>query len=259
MEVLNYGGGRQTIAICCLIVRGILPKPDRIVMADTGREKRSTWLYLDTHIQPLLATIGMHVEIAPHDLATVDLYSHLGTMLMPVFTATGKFETYCSSEWKARVVDRYLGGHKGWRHWIGFSYDERSRIKSRDGRWFPLIERMLSLEDCRIIVAQQGLPPAPRSACWGCPNMRNAEWRHVRDELPDQFELACMLDEDLRADDIAAGNGGVWLHEQRVPLREADLELPDSREPSRQCSLGLCMISATKRSFGGTNRASEIQ
>jgi hypothetical protein len=34
MLVLNYGGGRQTVAICILIARGILPKPDRIVIAE---------------------------------------------------------------------------------------------------------------------------------------------------------------------------------------------------------------------------------
>ena len=62
--VFSYGGGRQTASIACLIVQGIYPRPDRIVMADTGRENRSTWDYLAKHVQPMLATVGMQVEIA---------------------------------------------------------------------------------------------------------------------------------------------------------------------------------------------------
>ena len=84
MQVLNYGGGRQTIAICVLIAKEVLPRPDRIVMADTGREKLSSFDYLEAHIQPLLAPLGLSVEIAPRSLAYVDLYGKNGGM--PRFT-----------------------------------------------------------------------------------------------------------------------------------------------------------------------------
>jgi hypothetical protein len=243
MQVLNYGGGRQTIAICVLIAKEVLPRPDRIVMADTGREKQSSFDYLNTHIQPLLAPLGLQVEIAPRSLAYVDLYSHLGTMLMPVYTPTGKFSALCSGEWKARVVGRFLGGSDKRRvHWIGFSYDERKRIKSREGKWFPLVERLLTNVDCGEITQRAGLPPAPRSACWMCPNMGNAEWREIRDNRPSEFEAACVIDEEVREEDRANGGGGMWLHESRVPLRDAPIHLPDRNEPSRQCGLGLCMV-----------------
>ena len=51
--VMNYGGGRQTTAMLVLVKRGILPKPDRIVIADTGREKTSTWDYRAEVTEPL--------------------------------------------------------------------------------------------------------------------------------------------------------------------------------------------------------------
>src|SRR5205823_5953839 len=44
--VLAYGGGTQTVGMCLLVGTGSLPRPDRIVMADTGREVRSTFAYL---------------------------------------------------------------------------------------------------------------------------------------------------------------------------------------------------------------------
>ena len=34
--ILSYGGGTQSIAICILIAQGRLPKPERIIIADTS-------------------------------------------------------------------------------------------------------------------------------------------------------------------------------------------------------------------------------
>jgi 3'-phosphoadenosine 5'-phosphosulfate sulfotransferase (PAPS reductase)/FAD synthetase len=127
--VLNYGGGRQTVAMCVMIAKGVLPRPDIIVMADTGRENPSTWEYLDQHVKPFLAKHDLQVEIAPHSLATVDIYGKNGDLLLPVFTETGKLRTYCSNEWKRRVVDRYLRSKNitSGERWIGFGFDEKKR------------------------------------------------------------------------------------------------------------------------------------
>ncbi len=75
-----------------------------------------------------------------------------------------------------------------------------------------------------------------------CPNMSNEEWRGVRDNYPDDFEKACQVDDEIRAEDIENGGTGVWLHHSRQPLRSADLNSADVAEPSRQCGLGLCML-----------------
>jgi hypothetical protein len=88
IHVLSYGGGRQTVAMCVLIEQGRLPRPDRIVIADTGREKSSTWEYLSEVVQPRMQHVGLTVEIAPRSLAYVDLYAHNGDLLLPVYTAT---------------------------------------------------------------------------------------------------------------------------------------------------------------------------
>src|SRR6188768_436164 len=85
LQVMSYGGGRQTIAMAILVARGILPAPDRIVIADTGREAASTWTYMNTYVQPLLDASGLTVERAPHKLATVDLYGLNGDLLIPAF------------------------------------------------------------------------------------------------------------------------------------------------------------------------------
>lgn len=242
-EILSYGGGRQTVAMLVLVAKGALPKPDRIVTADTGREVATTWSYLSDYMQPFLAQHGMQVEVAPHSLATVDLYGKNGDLLLPVYTQTGKLPTYCSNEWKTRVVQRYLraDGIKSAVQWIGFAFDERSRWnkKEEEGPWtkrFPLVDLMIKSIDCPAIIKSAGLPVPNKSRCWQCPHQNNEEWRQL---TPEEFELACQLDESVREDDE---QGGVFLHQSRVPLRDADLNAPDRREPNRQCGFGNCFV-----------------
>jgi hypothetical protein len=242
LNILNYGGGWQTTGMLVLIEQGKLPRPDRIVIADTGREKKTTWRYLEGTARPRMQAIGLDIEIAPRSLAKVDIYGHNGDLLLPAYTATGKLTAFCSNEWKARVVARYLGHPKDSTNWIGFTYDERRRIKGTDGRWFPLVEMMLTKADIRTIIRAAGWPDPTSSACWMCANLDNAEWRNIRENDPADFEAACQLDEEIREDDLFKGGTGVWLHHSRVPLREADLEAEDRKGPARQCGLGLCML-----------------
>jgi hypothetical protein len=267
-NILNYGGGWQTTGILELIRQGKLPMPDRTIIADTGREKKTTWRYLESAARPRMAAIGLSIEIAPRNLAYVDIYGHNGDLLLPVYTKTGKMSAFCSTEWKARVVQRYL--HLSalgfspdaiaamphdevkrqmrrpiddtWTNWIGFTFDERERIKGHDGRWYPLVEMMITKEDNRALLQSAGWPNPSPSACWMCANMNNEEWRGVRENDPADFEEACLLDEEIRENDLFNGGSGVWLHHSRVPLREADLDASDRKEVARQCGLGMCFI-----------------
>lgn len=115
MITWSYGGGVQSCAIAVLIAQGLLPKPELVVMADTSREATETWEYTETHIGPLFDRLGMELNIIPHTLATVDLYGTKGDALLPAYTAdgAGKLPTFCSVEWKQRVVRRWPGRSAG--------------------------------------------------------------------------------------------------------------------------------------------------
>lgn len=246
--VLNYGGGRQTVAICLLIAKGVIPKPDRIVMADTSREKPTTFEYLEKYTRPLMREHGLEIEVASRDHAKVDLYSHKGTLLIPVFTPTGKLSAYCSGEWKRDVVERHLRsvGVTGGTTWLGFAYDERKRWKRSVGTErhhhkveCPLVDLMMTTADCLALIASHGWPEPHVSSCWMCPHQKNEEWAYTKEHRPDLFAEACQIDEQVREDDE---QGGVWLHHSRVPLSQADLTVEETKEVSRQCSLGTCFI-----------------
>ena len=245
-QILSYGGGWQTVAMIVLVLRGILPRPDHIVIADTSREKQSTGDYLAEMVQPALERASLRVAIASHELATVDLYSGNGDLLIPVYTETGKLPTFCSNEWKQRVIQRWLRaqGAQACNIWIGFSADEKIRVDRASGdegkyiRTFPLFDRGLSRADCRVIIEDYGWPLPASSACWMCPNMDDVSWRAMKRDYPADFAKAAELEKEIQEWDAA-----IWLHDSRRPLVEVEFdEAGHSNKTGRyQCSFG-CML-----------------
>jgi hypothetical protein len=254
----SYGGGTQSVAIAVLVAQGKLPKPECIVIADTGREASETWEYTERYVNPMLGAVGCTIELAPHSLAKVDLFSGNGDLLIPTYTATGAMDGFCSTEWKKRVVQRHLRS-KGYgpAHpvitWIGISRDEIGRAKPSGLDWqeyaWPLIwmEPSMNRRDCYELVEKAGLPTPPKSSCWMCRHRRNSQWRRLRDYSPKDWEEACRMDLSIRTADLLSGGDGVWLHESRVALQDADLSEPDSGVNSlfgevTGCDSGMCWV-----------------
>ncbi len=76
-QLLSYGGGVQSVAMCVLVARGDLPKPDAVVFADTGREVPTTLAYAQQYVVDILRSVGLELHVAPHNLAKVaGIYDH---------------------------------------------------------------------------------------------------------------------------------------------------------------------------------------
>ena len=250
MLVWSTGGGTQSVAIAWLIKDERLPKPDVIVMADTGNEVSYTWQYTEQYVKPLLEAMGLELHIAPHDLATVDLYGKNGDLLIPAYTATGKLPTYCSSEWKKYVVRRFLRnqGVKECITWIGISLDEIGRLKPSDVAWqkyhWPLcFDVPMTRAECREYVERKGWPTPPRSRCKRCPHQQDSEWLELQENYPEDFKQAVMEDKTIRARDPQQA---IFLHRSRKPLDQVifkrEPEKPDGLfGPIDGCDSGFCM------------------
>ena len=250
VQLWSCGGGRQSAGIAALILQGRLPKPDAAVMVDTGREKRSTWDYLNAYLRPAIERFGVPFTlIRTADYATVDLWSGEDgeSLLIPAYSDQGvagsKLPEWCSGEWKREVVARWARTTPGWfatgvDMWLGISRDERNRRRKPRRAWlkptYPLLDTInMHVSGCLEAVRVQGWPEPPRSCCWMCPNQGNPEWRDLRDGHPDQWSQAVELDETIRLTDPHA-----WVHSSRVPLRLADIDAPDSRRGG--CTEGMC-------------------
>lgn len=208
-----------------LIRTGALPKPDLAVIADTGRERKTTWKYLREHVQPYLDPIGLTIQVAAHEMAGRDMYSGNGDLLIPAYTQTGRLPTFCSGAWKRDVVERWMRqmGVEEADVWIGFSTDEARRCGKAHRPWaqprYPLIEKRVSRHMCYLLVEKAGLPTPPKSRCWMCPHQNAEEWRQVREDQ-EEWGQAVALDRKIREADE---RGGLFLHSSKVPLEMADL------------------------------------
>ena len=242
IDVVTYGGGIQSTTIAALIVAGRLPRPARLVMADTGRERSAVWRYLNEVTQPRLKAVGLAVEVVSPayrrwDIAKGDVPP--GDILMPMFTNNGKMPTFCSNEWKQRPVRRFLreqgyGPDNPIRLWFGMSLDEVGRMRASDVKWitnhYPLIlpaETRMSRGDCVAFLEREGWPLPPKSACWMCPHRDDATWAEMKRDDPGDFEAAVALEREIQAGPW----GEVWLHKARRPLDEVEFDTSQPDAP----------------------------
>lgn len=251
-QIFSSGGGVQSAAITALIVLGELPKPDLAVIVDTEREKSTTWEYLETVTGPALASVGVEIHRVPKSgLATCDLLT-CGKIAIPAFTSAGasvgKLPTYCSNQWKRRVMQRWATKNQGVKTaqtWIGFSVDEIGRaakqIKGKPGKWgvrFPLLELGMTRGDCLALVKEMGWPVPPRSSCWMCPNMHMREWREVM--AGQDRDKVIAFEREIRQHDHH-----VWLTDQCVPVETADFSTINETmwgDSGAECESGLCFV-----------------
>jgi hypothetical protein len=121
---------------------------------------------------------------------------------------------------------------------------------------YPLIDRGFKRADTIRWFADHGHPTPPRSACWFCPNARNPRWQQLKRDHPELFARACTIDEAIRhGGGFTTGPmaGAMFLHDSRIPLRDADLrteadrlidsgqgELFDGAVLASDCASGVC-------------------
>lgn len=234
-----------------LIRLGKLPRPDFAFMTDTGREKSSTWPFVDGFIRPALASVDLELTV----VKASDFTSHLDviytnqdgetTIMLPGFTTlsgeTGKLSPFCSGKWKRDVGERWMRsvGIAKARNWIGISRDEARRIRAQHRGWlelwYPLIFKVpMTRARCVELIRAQGWDgPIPHSSCWMCPNQTDAEWLDMKINQPEDFAAACALEAETRAQDPH-----FYLHESCIPLVDVDFTGQFTMFADRGCTTG---------------------
>lgn len=256
-QVFSNGGGTQGTAIAVLIILGRLPKPDFAVIADTERELRTTWDYMDEFVKPGLASVGVEYRrVKASDYAyTANLHNAKGTMLMPAFTnyggETSKLPNFCTTYWKIDAISNYLSREHGltesqYVKWIGFSLDEGRRVQKmmngapyQAGRVrFPLIHDVpLRREQAKAIVRSFGWPNPPRSRCYDCPNQTDYEWIDTKRNSPSEFQASVLEERAARAKDPS-----IFFHKSLIPLEEVKFDVTPDLFANPGCDSGECFL-----------------
>jgi len=273
LRILSLGAGVQSSTVLLMSCKGLLPKLDAAIFADTQWEPPQVYGHLAwLEEEAAKAGIPVHRVMAGnlrqhtvdgwarrhkgdgHRYASLPLYVSDGNGIM------GTIRRQCTQEYKIVPIERFirrnlLGLPKGQvapvgavEQWYGISADEQRRIRMSDQHWkrniYPLCNlppmlpkmftRTMCLDWCRENYPGRNVP---RSSCMGCPFHSNAEWREIKKD-PVLWEDVCRVDEAIRHADRMKGE--VFLHRSFRPLREANLDEDQMRFNWNEECMGLC-------------------
>ena len=248
MNILSLGAGVQSSTLALMAAHGeIEPMPDCAIFADTGAEPQTVYDWLDWlepqlpfPVHRVMERDGLKVEV----LASIKGGGFAGA---PFYTESanqggGMLRRQCTREYKIAPITRKVRELVGLKYrqrapkgavlatqWIGISLDEIQRMKEPREKWlkhrWPLIEMRMTRGHCLEWMTRNGYLTPPRSACTFCPYRSNAEWRDMRDNDPDAWADAIVMDEAVRVG-VRGTKERLYVHRSLEPLKDADLTDP---------------------------------
>lgn len=266
LRVISLGAGVQSTTMALMAAHGeITPMPDVAIFADTGWEPRSVYEHLAWLKSP---------NVLPYPIRTVQLRSIRDDILsvrdgapgnvpaIPWFTISktgkrGRRLRQCTERYKIQGIIRETRAALGVSRrarikpdsvemWMGISTDEAVRAVQSSRRYIvnrhPLLDAGMSRAQCLEWLERNGYPRAPKSACIGCPFHNNEMWRDMRDNDPASWAEAVQIDRALRSGGNGLHRNTPYMHDQRVPLDEADLGVPDGVNHFNNECKGMCGV-----------------
>lgn len=236
-----------------LSARGVLPKVDYAIFADTGWEPKAVYDHLDRLEREIAQPAGIPIlRVSSGNIRddALDPEHRFASMPLYILNNDGKpgmTRRQCTGEYKIKPIKKQVRELLGYPYparipkgvfveqWVGISTDEFHRAKDADVKYMrnrhPLITDMnWSRADCVRYLTSIGLAETPKSSCLGCPFHGNAQWRAIRDHSPDEWADVVEFDAAIRQGNAranATGNkllGQAFLHRSRVPLDQAPID-----------------------------------
>lgn len=210
-SALSFGAGVQTTALLVLIAEGRWPRPDAIVFADTGQEHVETYTYMAEVSGPYARKHDLPIVVLGSEWRTNHYAADLETYCLEHRMLPGTWVRWCTDRYKVRPIHRYHKRVMGAtaanpvESWIGISTNEAKRARPSavpyEVKRYPLIEMVISRDQCEDIIASAGLPVPPKSGCWFCPFMKQSSWRALKRRDPEKFGRALALESNARGAD----------------------------------------------------------
>lgn len=260
LEIISLGLGVQSTALYYMSSMGDLPRVDYAIFSDLGREGEETYAYLDYLLDWQKQNDGVPIIVRKEKNLYRDLLNSENSTgqrfaSIPAFTlnddgTTGMLRRQCTGEYKIQVVDNAIRDLYGLkpkqrrpetRVWQGITLDEIERMSIPQDAWkvnyYPYIgyaasknkggyrvatetDMTKSRADLYSWYIQKGLPIPPKSACIFCPYQSDVRWYDMKENHPDDFEDACLVDQRIRNSTKKGINNPVFIHSSCKPLSE---------------------------------------
>lgn len=214
--VVNLGMGTDSTALLVLLVEAFEAgnkeaRPDLIIFANTGSEKKNTYAflpainaYLAKHNFPQVTVVAK----VDRGLKHASLHEQCLTLLtMPSLAYGGKS---CSLKWKVDEMEHFIN------RWdpalcaaavglpvikaIGYDASPADLKRSKNPGdekeqfWYPLRDAGITRPQLIEIVNRAGLPQPGKSACFMCPASKRKEVLELLDNEPEKLALALKIE-----------------------------------------------------------------
>lgn len=251
LKVLSLGCGVQSTTVLLMSEKGILPKLDACVFADTGWEPLEVYEHLNrlrdgcrTPIHVLNGRNLREEELAHLVKQEGRRGLHIPALIKNPDGSAGQAIRSCTNIFKIEPIERFIRREifrlkprqisprdVRIEMWFGISIDEVQRMKDSREPWkvhaYPLcghpidyLPKVYSRADCLEWLKENWPYPVPRSACLGCPFHSDAEWRKIK-QNPEYWKDVTEFDRAIRHS--GGMRGEVFLHRSLKPLEEVDL------------------------------------
>lgn len=262
IRTLSLGAGVQSTALALLAADGVIDTFDCAIFADTGWEPRAVYEHLDRLEEEVLTPAGIPLyRVSSGNIRRDALDPAHRFASMPLFVknkdgGNGMARRQCTSEYKLKPIKAKVRELLGYVHptpvprgvvaeqAIGISTDEIGRARDSGIGYlksvFPLLDLGMSRSDCERYLRSRGWGGTTKSACIGCPFHGNAQWRHIRDNAPDEWADAVAFDYAIRNGSARANaqgqelRGQMYLHRSRLPLDQAPIDRVTAHEWKQQ-------------------------
>lgn len=259
LTTLSFSGGKQSSCLLWMVLLGEIEvdKDTFVVLnADPGMENSGTYEYIDMMFE--------ECEKAGIYYKTVDggnLYEDLINMTEddkridnpPYWTKNsdgtrGRLLQKCTREYKIRPMNREIRGilerrydigqgHKKGlpenlvEQWIGFSYDEVTRIKPSDRKFvsfrYPLVELGMTDEDVVAFFNDNSLPIPPRSVCNACFSNGLRSFYEAYRDRPQDWQQIVNVDKSVRNMSNQHIEEEVYVSSTLVPITQLGEEFEE--------------------------------
>jgi hypothetical protein len=239
MNVISYGGGVQSTALCVLAIEGHI-QADFAIFANVGdnSENPATLKYLEMFV-PWAAKRGLEIVERRwvdrtgkvRDLYDETMREDRRSIDIPVWLDSGAFgNRKCTDAYKIAVVGRELRKRGATAAnpanvMVGISTDEWQRANRRHSKaWeipsYPLLESGMSRYACELHIIAAGLPVPPKSSCWFCPLQGPKGWAQKRRDEPGVFDRGVAMEDRINETRVKLGRDRVSLAKGGTPLAE---------------------------------------
>jgi len=202
-NIISLSGGKDSTAMLLMMLEK-KSRVDHIVFFDTGWEFPEMY----KHIDKLEKYIGRRiVRLSPRN-SFDKLFKKY---------EFASFNTRWCTRVKVNTINKFCRKNKPYMQYIGFSYDERQRIKKTMGYCYPLVDWKVTEDDALKYCIEKGFnwgglyEKYERVSCWNCPLQNLKDLKALWKYFPEYWQKLLKMQEHSK-----------WQFRKDYTLKELD-------------------------------------